>query len=674
MAEKPRIGVFVCHCGLNIAGVIDVKKVAEEAKKIPGVVFSTTYVYMCSEPGQQLVIDSIKKYKLNGLVVANCSPTLHERTFRNAAARAGLNPYRVEIANIREQVAWPHEHEPEIATKKAIRIVKATVERVKNNMAYVPYEISVNKKALVIGGGIAGIQASLDIAEAGYEVYLVEKSPSIGGKMILLSETFPTLDCPQCIETPKMTDVSQNPRIHLMTYSEVESVSGYMGNFKVKVRRKARYVDVDNCLGCGDCVEACPIKNIPSEVDRGLTNRRAIYISFDQAVPLAPVIDADHCIKLTYEKKVAEGKIKRRSKPGTVKICEKCQDACEPKVINFKDTDKIEEIEVGAIIVATGFDLMPMEKLPEYGGGKIPDVIDALAFERLLAPSGPTHGVPKRPSDGKIPKTVVFVSCAGSRDPAHGVAYCSRICCMYLAKQALLYKHAVPDGMAYNFYIDIRSNGKGYEEFVQRVREQRDLIYLRGKVSKIFQRGDKVVVWGADTLTGQKIEIEADLVVLSNAMVPSEGAKELAQKLRIPQDEYGWFNGAHLKLRPLETVTAGIFIAGAAQFPKDITDTVSQASGAAAKVLSMFGKPKLTKEPLVANVDTEICAGCGICKEQCAYGAITIDPKKKVSVVNEALCEGCGACAAVCPSGAMQLRNLNSKQVIRMVEVLTEDY
>jgi len=667
-----RIGVFVCHCGLNIAGVIDVKRVAEEAKKIPGVVYADTYIYMCSEPGQKLVEDTIKKYKLDGVVIANCSPSLHERTFRNAAARAGLNPYRVEIANIREQVSWPHEDEPELATKKAIKVVEATVKRVRKNIVLVPPTIPVTKKAMVIGGGIAGIQAALDIADGGYEVYLVERDPSIGGKMILLSETFPTLDCPQCIETPKMTDASQHPKIHLMTYSEVDSVSGYVGNFKVRVRHKASYVDWSKCLGCGDCVTACPVKGIPSEVDRGLSDRKAIYIPFDQAVPLVPVIDADNCIKLKYEKKVSEGKIKRPPKP--VKVCEKCQDACVPKIINFEDVDKIEEVEVGSIIVATGFELMPIENLPEYGAGKIPDVIDGLQFERLLCASGPTAGVPKRPSDGKIPQSVAFVSCAGSRDPAHGVAYCSRVCCMYLGKQALLYKHFVPEGNAFIFYIDIRSNGKGYEEFIQRAKEEEEVVYIRGKVSKIFQRGDKVVLWGADTLTGERVELEVDLVVLATAMVPSAGAKELASKLRIPTDTYGWFQEAHLKLRPLETVTSGVYIAGADQFPKDITDTVSQASGAAGKVLALFSKPELTREPTIATVDTEVCAGCGFCEDACAYEAIKIDPRRKISVVNEALCEGCGACSAVCPSGAMTLKNFAKSQVFDMVEVATEEY
>lgn len=648
-----RIGVFICHCGLNIAGTVDVKKVAKLLSNYSGVVCSTDYMYMCSDPGQDMIKKMVKEKKLDGVVVAACSPTMHETTFRNTIASVGLNPYKIEIANIREQCSWVHQDNKERATEKAVKIIKATVEKVKLNKPLAPLSVPITKRALVIGGGIAGIQASLDIADSGYEVILVEKNQSIGGHMLQLSETFPTLDCPQCIATPKMVQVGQHPRIKLLAYSEVEEVSGYVGNFKVKIRRKASFVNWDKCTGCGLCMEKCPVR-VPSEFNELLAKRKAIYTLFPQAVPNKPVIDSSNCLYFTKGK------------------CRVCEKNCSLKAINFKQRDSLVEEKVGAIIVATGFDLMNKAEVGEYGYGKYKDVIDSLQVERLLAPAGPTEGIPYRPSDGKIPKEVVFIQCVGSRDPEHYYPYCSKICCMYTVKQAMLYKHAVPDGQAYVFYMDIRCNGKGYEEFLQRGIEEDRILYLRGRVSKIFKDGDKIKVWGADTLTGRKIEISADLVVLAMAMVPSKGAKKLADKLRLATDDYGFLTEAHPKLRPVESLTAGYFLAGAAQAPKDIPETVAQASGAASKVDSLFSKDELYHEPIIANVDEEVCAGCGICEVLCPYSAIEIDKQEKVAKINPALCEGCGTCCAACPSGALELKGFRREQILSMIKVFTE--
>jgi len=641
-----KTGVFICHCGINIASTVDVKKVAKELAKHPGVAHAEDYVYMCSDPGQNLIIQTIKDKKLDNVVVACCSPNLHETTFRNAAKRAGLNPFRCEIANIREQCSWVHKDMTK-ATQKATKLTKSTVERVRKNEALEAISVPVTRRALVVGGGISGIQASLDLANSGYEVILVERSPSIGGHMIQLSETFPTLDCSQCILTPKMVEVSKHPKIKLMTYSEVQEVTGYVGNFKVKILKKPTYVDASKCNLCDECTKVCPIV-VPNEFDLGLTGRRAIYIPFPQAIPASYTLDDKNC-------------------PDLVPIaCGKCIDVCKVGAIDYDMKPQIIEEEVGAIIVATGFDLYEKEKMAEYGYGKYADVLDGLQFERLLSASGPTKGKVLRPSDHTEPKEVVFIQCSGSRDPELHCAYCSKVCCMYTAKHAMLYKHHVPDGQAYIFYIDIRSGGKGYEEFVQRAVEEDGVLYIRGKVSKVFEDKGKLKVWGVDTLSGKSIEIDADMVVLAQATRPSQGAQEFAKKLKIAVDKDGFLAEAHPKLRPVESVTAGVFLAGAAQAPKDIPEAVAQASGAAAKAITILSQDRLFHSPTVAKVYRTLCTGCNMCVQVCPYEALTLKDGKVE--VNEVLCEGCGTCAATCLRAAIQVKNLSAHQVHEMIK------
>lgn len=645
---KKRTGVFVCHCGINIAGTVDVKKVAEELSKSEDVVHAEDYVYMCSDPGQKCIEEAIKEHNLESVVVACCSPNLHESTFRRVTESSGLNPYQCEIANIREQCSWVHKDKKQ-STDKAVKITRSIVEKVRRNESLQPISVPVTKRALVVGGGISGIQAALDIANAGHEVILVEKSPSIGGHMIQLSETFPTLDCSQCIMTPKMVEVSKHPKIKLMTYSEVKEISGYVGNFKVKILKKPTYVDPNLCTLCDDCTEVCPVV-VSNEFDEGMTGRKAIYIPFPQAIPATFTIDAENC-------------------PGFVPIaCGKCADVCEPKAINYDMKPEIIEEEVGAVVVATGYDLYGKDQIAEYGYGKYPNVLNGLEFERLLSASGPTMGQVLRPSDHKVPKEVVFIQCVGSRDPEMHKSYCSKICCMYTSKHAMLYKHHVPDGQAYIFYIDIRSGGKNYEEFVQRAIEDDDVVYLRGKVSRVFEENGKLKVWGVDTLSGKDVEINADMVVLAMAMKPSKGTEEIVKTLKLGTDKDGFLSEAHPKLRPVESVISGLFLAGAGQAPKDIPEAVAQASGAASKVQAMFASDELFHDPIVAVVDEDVCSGCRLCVPVCPYEARIFDEQKGIVTVNEVLCEGCGCCIAACPSGAAQQKNYTDDQIYSMVD------
>lgn len=661
-----RIGVFICHCGENIAGTVDCTKVIEACSRIPGVAHSVEYKYMCSDPGQNLIKEAIKEKKLTGVVVGACSPRMHEPTFRRACAESGLNPYLCEMANIREHCSWVHE-KSDNTTQKAIDLVKMQVEKVKRNRPLYPIKVPVTDTALVIGGGIAGIQASLDIANSGHKVILVERGPSIGGHMAQLSETFPTLDCSQCILTPRMVEVAQHPNITMYTYSEIENLDGFIGNFKVKIRKKARSIDEKLCTGCGICIQKCPVKKIPNEFNAGLDFRPAIYVPFPQAVPNKPVIDRINC---TYYLK---GK------------CRACEKLCPPKAIRFDQEDEIVEVNVGGIVLATGFNVLNTDFFPEYGYGKYKDVINGLQYERLASASGPTLGEIRRPSDGKIPETIVFISCAGSRDTAKGIEYCSKICCMYTAKHAMLYKHKVHSGKAYIFYMDIRAGGKMYEEFVRRAVEEDNVMYIRGRVSRIYDEDGKLIVKGADTLLNhQPIEIKADMVVLSTAGIANDGAEELAQKLHVSYDSYHFFSEAHPKLRPVETNTAGIYLAGACQAPKDIPEAVAQASGAGSKVAALFSQDELTREPVIAVVNRSAppvfstCVGCFLCLSACPYQAIekeeikTRDGRiiKVVAKVNEGLCQGCGTCVALCRSKSIDLQGFTNEQVFAEIMAL----
>jgi heterodisulfide reductase subunit A2 len=648
--KKRRIGVFVCHCGRNIAGSVDVERVVEQIKGYPDVVHAENYIYMCSDPGQRLVIKAIKEKNLDGIVMSNCSPSLHERTFRNLAASQGINPYLCEIANIREQCSWPHASDKEAATAKAVTIIQTIVEKLRKNLSLIPAVVPVTKRVLVIGAGIAGMQSALDIASGGYHVILVEKSPSIGGHAAQLSETFPRLESVNILMIPIIEKVLSHPNIKLYRYAEVQSVSGYVGNFLVNIRQKASYIDDSKCDGCISCLQGCPVK-IPSGFERGLAEQSAIYVPSPQSLVRKPLIDIQSCRHFTSGD------------------CEACQQICPKEAIDFKQQDVIAQEKVGAIIVSTGYDLYPHNRATEYAVD--PDVLDGLQFERLLSATGPTGGRIRRPSDNKVPRQLVFISCVGSRDPEHGVPYCSRVCCIYSAKQAMLYKKTVPDGQAYVFYMDVRSDAKYYEEFTKKAVDEGGVLYIRGRVSRVFREGNVLKVWGTDTLTGKSIEISADMVVLATAMVASPGARELARKLNIISDANGFISEAHLKLRPVETLTSGIYLAGTAQWPRDIPETIASASGAASKILSLFSRKELLHEPTIAEVDTEICKGCGQCVSICAYGAIELDAKKKVARVNEALCEGCGACAATCPSKAMKHRNWTPAQLFEMLDAVT---
>jgi heterodisulfide reductase subunit A len=659
-SEKPRIGVFVCHCGTNIAGVINVKEVVEYAKTLPNVAHAEDYQYVCSTPGQTKIITAIKEKNLTGTVVAACSPRLHEPTFRRATKEGGLNPFRFEMANIREQGTWVHMHDAPGATEKAKDAIRIAVAKASLLQDLTPKSVAVEHAAMVVGAGIAGMQAALDLANAGIKTYLVEKLPTIGGRMSQLDKTFPTLDCSQCILTPKMVDVGRAENIELLTYHEVDAVEGFIGNFDVTLRKKAngvlsmaeaeaKGISGGGCNGCGDCEPVCPVIK-PNPFEMGMKPRKAIYIYHPQVVPLLYTIDWDTCIK-----------------------CGLCVTACgEKKAIDLEMKDELRKVKVGTVILALGYDIFPVEKKREWGYQQFDNVVTSLEFERLICASGPTGGHLIRPSDGQTPKRVAFVLCAGSRDNTGiGKPYCSRFCCMYSLKHAHQIIEKIPGVIPYILYMDIRSFGKMYEEFYYRIQDE-GAKFIRGRVANILE--DKVTknlhVYAEDTMLNRPIDLEVDMVVLAAAVQPAVDTDRTRKLFGVSCSQDGWLLEAHPKLNPCGTTTAGVFVAGVCQGPKDIPDTVAQAEGAASAASIPIHLGKVELEPYFAQCIEEKCAGCGMCVNLCPYQALSLVEKegKKVMQVTEAKCKGCGTCGGFCPGGAIWMQHFATPQVVAQID------
>jgi len=646
--EEPRIGVFICHCGHNIADTVDVAKVAEYAKDLPNVVKAEHYMFMCSKPGVQMVKDSIKELGVNRTVVASCSKNQHGRTFANAISEMGLNKHRHQQVNVREYNSWVHRKEKAKATEKAKKLVEAGVNRARKLEDVETRRVSTTKAALVIGAGIAGLRSANDLAELGIPVYLIERLSTIGGHMTQLNKTFPTLECPQCSISPLTNGVANHPLIELYTNAQIKSVEGSMGNFEVEVEITPRYVK-DNCTSCGECAEHCPVE-LPSEWDSGMSIRHAIYKAYPQAIPATYIRDKKNCIE-----------------------CNTCINVCPVQAIDFSMQPETKTFKVGSIIVAVGYDeYNPAEIEPyHYGQEGYENVITQLKLERMLAPGSLTNSQVLRPSDAKIPKRVVMIQCVGSRNDQVGNKYCTGVCCKFAVKNARIVKEMYPDADVTICYIDVRTPGLNFEELYKSAQEV-GVRFIRGRPSEIVRdpiSGNLEVVV-EDTLSITPLQLQADLVVLSAAMVPPEGIGPLGSKLHVLRSKEGFLKEFHIKMNPTLSSKGGIFLAGAIQGPKDISESVAQAGSAAALAAAPLVKGYIEKEMLVPTVDFDLCVRCGLCKTVCAPAAIEINDDG-TPMINEVACKSCGMCMPACPTGAIQLLNFSDDQLLDEIKAVS---
>lgn len=637
-----RIGVFLCSCGTNISGAVDLRSLARTAASLPGVRRVRETSFLCSASGQKLIREEIEAHGLGRAVVAACSPLLHEKTFREACQEAGLNAYDLQIANVREQVAWVT-RDRAAATEKAGALVRAAVARVARHEALTVTQVPVTPAVLVVGGGVAGIEAALRLAAVGAQVVLVEREPSIGGHAAMLDRTFPTLDCSACVLVPKMAEVCEHPNVEVLTHSEVEGVTGSVGSFRVRIRRKPRYVDESRCTGCGACLDSCPVRDVPSSYDLGMGTRPAISLPFPEALPRVPAIDPAACDRLTGGD------------------CDVCARVCGPDAIDFAQRETVVERVVGAVVVATGYELFDPTVASQYGYGRWDNIVTTLQFERMCHPSGPTGGrvVLK---DGRVPQSVAVLHCIGSRDVRFN-PHCSRICCMTSMKTALTARERT-GARVFSFYIDVRAAGKDCEEFYERV-QRSGVVFVRGKGTEVIQRGGKLLVKAEDTLLGRRVIVPVDMVVLAVGLQPSRDATRIGHLFGISCPRNGFYIEKHLKLAPVETVTDGVYLAGACQGPKDIPDSVAQGAAAAAAALGLIDRGVVETIPTTATVLEERCGACALCLADCPFGAIALVARgtRKVAAVDELLCKSCGTCVATCPSGALVQRGFSPAQI-----------